>query len=103
MNVTLPAFGGTYTSSTVYKNYDSKQRYHHVQTLNDSGNRTDIRVRIHNGVSGDYSAWATLGDDADHTFTTGFKNTGEYYCQVKTSGVKYVEYDSAGYWQYSME
>lgn len=103
MNVTLPKYKETYTSSTVYKNYDSKQRYHHVGALSDSGERTNIRVRIHNGVSGDYSAWITLEDDADHTFTTGFRNTGEYYCQLQNANFSVYKADTAGYWQYSME
>ncbi len=103
MNVTLPAFGGTYTSSTVYKNYDSKQRYHHVGTLSNSGENINIKVKIHNGVSGETSDWNTLASDADHTFTDGFRNTGEYYCQVKTAKPLLYKVETAGYWQYSME
>lgn len=103
VNTDIPALSLKHTTATKYKNYDSNQKYYHNVTMsNHDGKHTNIKVRLHNNVSGKYSDWATLGDKAEHVFSTGFKNTGEYYAEIKNSTYSVYTYFTTGYWQYSM-
>ena len=99
----LGAFTKPHKTVVKYKNYDSSQKYYNnVTASNHDGTHSSVKVRIHNGVSGNDSDWATLGDQASHIFSTGFKNTGEYYAQLKNSTTSIYSYYTTGYWQYSM-